>query len=210
MARPAIHRSYQVRDLVTGYPSADSIGIPTTETLIDVAGERIELFDDTLGAYLDLDGITELLIQKAQEGVQVRILVSETSHQLVSLLDQPGIELRAGEPDEHQAIHRYDDQLLIILPLAGEPDDPPPVLHVRRKGAGGLFDRFTAHFEDSWEHATPLRTNADIRDYLTEDEFDPENDGITGDRDDRNPETASAPSVEAPVSPPRHWPRRPS
>lgn len=198
----------QVRDLVTGYPTSESIGIPSSESLVQAAQDRIELLDRMLADYFDSEGLFELLLQKAREGVPVRILVAETSRQLVALLDQSGLELRAGDPDEHQAIHRYDNQMLITLPLAGEPDDPPPLLHLRRKGTDGLFDRFASHYQDSWEHATPLRSEADIRDYLSEDELADQDDRA----EDLHPagEHVTALPVEAPASPPRHWPRRPS
>jgi len=83
----------QPRDLLTGYPTTDSIEIPTTETLIQAAEERIELLDQMLADYLRPDGLTELLIQKAGQGVQVRIMVAQITPQLTALLDQPGIEL---------------------------------------------------------------------------------------------------------------------
>lgn len=198
----------QPRDLLTGYPSTDSIAIPTTETLIQAARERIELLDETLTEDLLSDGVPERLIQKAREGVTVRIMVVDTTSQLVSLLGQPGIELRVIEPTEHQHVHRYDDQMLITLPLAGDPDEPP-VIHIRRRGTGGLFDRFTSHLEDRWEHGAPLTSQADLHYYLAEDDanYDPDesDDGESPVAKPAGPELSPSPAAA-----PRRWPRRPS
>lgn len=51
-----------VRDLITGYPRPDSIGVPTAETLIQSTRERIELLDQTLLHYLRPTRLTDLLI----------------------------------------------------------------------------------------------------------------------------------------------------
>lgn len=196
----------QPRDLLSGYPSADSIAIPSTETLIQAARERIELLDETLGDELTGE-VTERLIQKAHEGVGVRIMVVDTTSGLASLLGQPGIQLRVIEPGEHQSVHRYDDQMLITLPLAGDPDEPP-LIHIRRKGTGGLFDRFTSHLEDSWEHGTPLTSERDIRDYLAEDDrhYGPDE---SDDRESPAAEPAAQALSPSPAPVPRRWPRRP-
>jgi transcriptional regulator with XRE-family HTH domain len=195
----------QPRDLLTGYPTADSIAIPATETLIQAARERIELLDQTLTEDLVSGGLSELFIQKAHDGVTVRIMVVETTSQLTSLLGQRGIELRVIEPGEHQSIHRYDDQMLITLPLVDDPDEPP-LIHIRRKGTGGLFDRFTNHLEDSWDHSTPLTSQADLHYHLAEDDQDRDPD-YESESPDSRPTDRATPTPE-PV--PRRWPRRPS
>jgi transcriptional regulator with XRE-family HTH domain len=199
----------QPRDLLTGYPTADSIAIPSPETLIQTAQKRIELLDETLPTYFR-EGLAEILIQKAGQGIQVRVMVAEPGSQLIPLLEQPGIEIRVIEPGEHQAIHRYDDQMLVTLPLIGELQEPPPVIHIQRRGEGGLFDRFAAHYEDSWEHATePLHSTADIEQYLSEDEAGLGSADAPEELDDY---LATAPTITAPAesSPPaRRWPRSP-
>ncbi len=200
----------QPRDLLTGYPSADSIAIPSTETLIQAAQQQIQLVDETLADYLRQDGITELLIQKAQQAVPVRIIVVATTSRLASLLEHPGIELRVIEPRDHQSIHRYDDQMLITLPLVGDSDDPPPLIHIRRKGTGGLFDRFAGHMEDSFEHGISVKSEADLPYYLTEDDpdRDPDDESETLDNPPTEPATMAPP--QPPALTPRRWPRRPS
>jgi len=200
----------QPRDLLTGYPTAHSVEVPSTETLIQAAQETIELLDYTLADYLRPDGLTELLIQKGRQAVQVRIMVARTTPQLAALLDQPGLELRVIEPDEHQAIHRYDDQMLTTLPLRGEADDPPPLLHIRRKGTGGLFDRFAAHCEGSWEHAVPLNSEVDLQIYLSQDDPGSDQSAEPEGLPTQVTQPAATPSMGSPVSAPRRWPRRPS
>jgi transcriptional regulator with XRE-family HTH domain len=197
----------QPRDLITGYPDAGSIAIPSTETLIQTAQEQIELLVETLGDLLLSDGVIELLIQKAGEGVAVRIMVSETTLELASLLGHAGIELRVIKPEEQQSIHRYDEQMLITLPLTGDPGDPP-LIHIRRKGSDGLFDRFAAHLADSWEHSTPLTSQADLRYYLAE--HDPNQAGQRDSLDRLAREPATTTPAPSRAAEPRRWPRRPS
>jgi transcriptional regulator with XRE-family HTH domain len=199
----------QPRDLLTGHASTDSIAIPSPATLIQAAQGQIELLDEMLADDLLSGEVTELVIQKAQQGVSVRIMVVETTSGLASLLGQPGIELRVIEPGEHQSVHRYDDQMLITLPLVGDPDDPPPLIHIRRKGTGGLFDRLAGHIKDSWEHGTPLNSEADLRYYLAEDEVDPDPDGHPAGIDSRFREPATTAPAPSPGPVPRRWPRRP-
>jgi hypothetical protein len=195
-----------VRDVITGYPSAESIGVPAPETLIQGDRDRIELLDQTLLRYLRPEGLTELLIQQAVRGTQVRIMVAEPGYHLAPLLEQPRIELRVVDFGEHQTIHRYDDQMLVTLPLAGKLDEPPALIHVQRRAEGGLFDRLAAHYDDSWEHATePLCTEADIERHVYEDEPDDE----TVELDDPATQVAAAQPAESSASPPRRWPRRP-
>lgn len=81
-------------------------------------------------------------------------MVAAPDHHLAPLLGQPRIEVRVVDPREQQTIHRYDDQMLLTLRLAGDVDEPPPLLHIRRRAEGGLFDRLVAHVDDSWERAT--------------------------------------------------------
>lgn len=198
----------QARDLITGYPSADSIGIPSPEGLIQAAGEQIDLLDHTLAEYLAPSGLTELLLTRASEGVLIRIMVAAPGYHLAPLLNQPGIEVRAVGLGEQQTVHRYDDDMLVTVPLAGNASEPPLLLHIQRRGSGGLFDRFASHYQDSWDTATdPLETEADIEEYLRDDLDEDEDDEQT-DTDDT---TAGVPPPLTPDRPapiPRQWPRR--
>jgi transcriptional regulator with XRE-family HTH domain len=200
----------QPRDLLTGHASTDSIAIPSPATLIQAAQEQIELLDETLADDLLSGEVSGLLIQRARQGVFVRIMVVETTSGLASLLGQPGIELRVIEPGEHQSFHRYDDQMLIILPLVGDPDDPPPLIHIRRKGTGGLFDRLAGHIKDTWQRGTPLNSETDIRSHLAEDDPDrhPDDEPVGLGSPPTEPATPTPAPSPAPV--PRRWPRRPA
>lgn len=199
----------QARDLINGYPDPDTIGIPSTESLIQAAGEQIDLLDHTLADYLQPAAMTELLLAKARDGVQVRIMVSEPGQHLTPLVGQQGIELRAVDPDDHHILHRYDNAMLLTLPLPGELDEPPALLHIQRRGPDGLFDRYAAYYQDTWENGSdPLATEADIEDYL-HDDFDEDEPQVEQDIDTNAGDTAAA-IHEAPAPVARHWPRRPS
>jgi hypothetical protein len=79
------------------------------------ASDLIELVGDTLIEVLAIPGVPALLAAKATRGCAVRILVHDTGPQLVPLLNQPGIEIRLLEEPATYTIHRYDDELLLIL-----------------------------------------------------------------------------------------------
>jgi hypothetical protein len=97
---------------------------------------------DTLTPILATPGVPELLAGKATDGCDVRILVSNPGRHLACLVDQAAIEIRILEEPAHQTIHRFDEQLLLVLHLLGQDTDRAPLLHLRRAAPGGLFDRF--------------------------------------------------------------------
>jgi hypothetical protein len=137
-------------------------------------------------------------------------MVVEPGSHLTPLLEHPRIELCALEAHENQTIHRYDNQMLVTLALAGDHDEPPPLIHIHRRGSGGLFDRFAAHYQDTWEQAAnPLHSEADIEHYLDEDEPGPEQDDEPADTDALAAGQSTRPILEPPTHEPRRWPGRP-
>jgi len=171
------------------------------------ATDRIELLSDTLIPILATPGVPELLAAKASHGCQVRILVYQPGRHLAPLLDQPGIHIRVLEAPAHHTIHRFDEQLLLILHLLDEDDQPGPLLHLRRASQDGLFDRFDEHYHHLWEEVSqPLDPDLDLA--LDEDEDEAEN----PESDQRHPaaDQPAADRSEPPAPSPRRWPRRPT
>jgi transcriptional regulator with XRE-family HTH domain len=216
---PATRTNGQVlpAETITAYAHLDDPDAPTTVTLISSATERIELLDETLHPLLSQAGVPELLISKASQGCSIRILVELPVPCLAPLLNQPGIEIYAIENGWPLAIHRADQQMLIILQPDGLPDERPVLLHLTRQAAGRVFDRLAQHYESTWDTAIePIETEGDIDRYLFEDE--PEETRRGGDHD--QPDEAQPPRAVNEQPPPlrrptatqtpRRWPRRPS
>lgn len=55
-------------------------------------------------------------------------------------------------------ILRFDQQMLVALPLSGMPRGDP-VLHLRHRSEDGLFAAFCAYFETLWQTGRPLDGN---------------------------------------------------
>lgn len=202
-------------DVLGGYAHADDPGAPHSRTLIERAGERIEIIARTLDA---LAGETEQLLARAAAGCEIRVILIEADHRIEQLLAKDRIDVRATLAGEDHGLIRADDQMLLELWKIGYLSEPAPLIHLRRVSPGGLFDRLASHFEVGWREATPISTREDLDSYLDDiedDEIDEQ-----GARDaDRAPEHHEYPSVE-PASPassggilepgvPRRWPRRP-
>lgn len=162
-----------VGDLLAAHPTANRPDKPDRLELLAAATERIELLDESVEQLLVAPGVSELLVAKASDACQIRILVSEPGRYLVSLIGQPGIEISVLETFPRQTIQRTDEQMLLTIILAGEPADDGPLLHLRRTMDNGLFDRYVGHFDDLWENdSEPIETDADLARHTIDDDQD--------------------------------------
>ncbi|ROQ80693.1 hypothetical protein EDD95_0223 [Streptomyces sp. CEV 2-1] len=78
-----------------------------------------------------------------------------------------GLETRVSAPLDainhvSLSVFRFDDDALVTPHLARLVGHDSPLLHLRRHGSGGMFDRFAEHGEELWERAVPrgLETRA--------------------------------------------------
>lgn len=53
------------------------------------------------------------------------------------------------------SVFRFDDNALVTPHLARLVGHDSPLLHLRRQGDGGMFDRFAEHSEELWARARP-------------------------------------------------------
>jgi DNA-binding transcriptional regulator YdaS (Cro superfamily) len=193
-----------VSDSLAAYTHPSDPNAPTTEALISAATDRIDLLDHTLEHLFESTDLTDLLLAKASQGCDVRIVVTTPDASLKPLVGNQQIEIRPMSPSVGPVIHRADDQMLVAFSLDSEPDQPL-VLHIRERRAPGLFDRLARHFESMRERAhKPLATERDLDNYLHEhdpDAMPPDDAQATAMLDQ-----PARPGAEAP---PRHWPRRP-
>lgn len=203
--------SRQPRDLLVGYPAASDLAAPDWKALMRGAADRIELLGDTLNPILGTAGVPDLLAAKAAHGCEVRILISDPGRHLAPLLDQPGIEIRVLEVPAQQTMHRYDEQLLLMLHLLDADPEQGPLLHLRRAAPGGMFDRFAEHYQYLWEdESQPLDPELDLM--LDGDEDEDRERDESPESDPRLPgaDQPTAGQGDPSTPPPRRWPRRPT
>lgn len=82
-----------------------------------------------------------------------------TARRYVSVLEGcPGIRLHYHRTPLHNSLFRSDGQMFVTPHLYGMPGYAAPLLHLRRNGGDGIFDRFAAHFEAVWSTSTEART----------------------------------------------------
>ncbi|MFJ4270196.1 XRE family transcriptional regulator [Streptomyces coelicoflavus] len=136
--------------------------------------------------WTQVPAITATLRQKAVSGCQVRFLLGDPDgdvtrqreviegvaltvstrirmslEELARLADVPQIQVRysaAEDATNHVSlsVFRFDDQAFITPHLARVVGHDSPLMHVRRRGQGGLFDRFSEHAEELWGRGVPL------------------------------------------------------
>jgi transcriptional regulator with XRE-family HTH domain len=73
-----------------------------------------------------------------------------------------GVEARFSAPLDainhvSLSVFRFDSEALVTPHLARLVGHDSPLLHLRRQGSGGMFDRFTEHTEELWGRAVPTQ-----------------------------------------------------
>nr|WP_107420871.1 DNA-binding protein [Streptomyces sp. CB03234] len=99
------------------------------------------------------------VIENVALSVSTRIRI--TLEHLERLGPLPGLETRiscAEDAVNHVSlsVFRFDEDVLVTPHLARLVGHDSPLLHLRRQGAGGMFDRFAEHAEELWSRATPI------------------------------------------------------
>jgi transcriptional regulator with XRE-family HTH domain len=85
-------------------------------------------------------------------------LISRIHNSLVhfgSLTDCEGVEIHLHTAPLYNSTFRFDDEMLVTPHLYGVPGAWAPLLHLRRLGNGGIFDRFAQHFDNVWATSIP-------------------------------------------------------
>lgn len=200
-------------DVLGGYAHADDPGAPQPRTLIERAGERIEIIARTPGT---LAGQTDQLIARAAAGCEIRVILIDADGRIEPLLAKDRIDVRAALAGEDHGLIRADDQMLLALWRIGYLSEVSPLIHLRRVSPGGLFDRIASHFEARWSETTPIGTREDLDNYLhdiADDDIDqplPVADRELEHREHPQagpPPPASGGGILEPGAP-RRWPRR--
>ena len=76
------------------------------------------------------------------------------------LADCEGIELGLYAAPLYNSLFRFDDEMFVTPHLYATTGYRAPLLHLRRLGAGGIFDTFAGHFEAVWATAKPMEAVA--------------------------------------------------
>lgn len=92
-------------------------------------------------------------IEDVTLSVSTRIRV--TLQNLERLGPMEGLEARLSNADDavnhvSLSVFRFDDNALVTPHLARLVGHDSPLLHLRRQGDGGMFDRFAEHAEELW------------------------------------------------------------
>jgi hypothetical protein len=64
--------------------------------------------------------------------------------------------VRVSDVPIAHALVRADDEMLVVLALAGTAGSPP-LLHLRRHTDHGIFERLVTHFAALWDQAATAR-----------------------------------------------------
>jgi lambda repressor-like predicted transcriptional regulator len=170
-------------ELVSAFARTDDVLAPDWHQLLDGASEQIDLLDYTLIDQLSRPGVPALLRSKADDGCQVRVLISYASRArlatdtpidatypdlepaaafeiarsrgyLEPLLGVEGIEVRKFAAMRFNSIIRADDRMLVTLHLWGAARDQAPLLHLHETEHSGIFEQFDRHYQSVWDDAS--------------------------------------------------------
>ena len=72
------------------------------------------------------------------------------------IMDCPGFEMRYQDVPLYNSVFRFDNEMFVTPHLYATVGSQAPLLHLRRIGEGGMFDRFASHFERVWADSTPV------------------------------------------------------
>jgi hypothetical protein len=102
-------------------------------------------------------GSRQVADRDAEEGLDGGLIarVRTSLHYFGELADCEGIELRLHATPMYNSLFRFDDELFVTPHLYARIGFRAPLLHLRRLGAGGIFDSFASHFEAVWAVSKP-------------------------------------------------------
>lgn len=105
----------------------------------------------------DPDGeVTRQREQVEDVALTVSTRIRITLENLSKLLDVEGVSVRYSSPSDAVnhvglSVFRFDSDQLVTPHLARLVGHDSPMMHLRRRQDGGMFDRFRDHAEELWE-----------------------------------------------------------
>lgn len=82
--------------------------------------------------------------------------IAQAHNHLLALIASSEIQARQAIIPRCPAIRRFDNHMLIALPLWGTQRHHSPILQLEHHTENGLFDTFTNHFQALWQTGWPL------------------------------------------------------
>ncbi|MFD7730227.1 XRE family transcriptional regulator [Kitasatospora phosalacinea] len=169
-------------ELVALYEQRADLPVSVFVDLMERATERIDvLVYAAVFLHEAYPRLNDLLRERAAEGCVVRIALGDPDSENVRqrgeeekfghgiesrcrlalmhyrpLLGTSGIEVRAHGTTLYNSLYRADDQTLVNAHVWGVNAFAAPVWHLRRTGAGKLFDTYAASFDAVWNAALPV------------------------------------------------------
>lgn len=167
-------------EIVHVYPHRASVPPDHWRRLLEEAKSSIDILMYS-GMFLvdQIPRLGELLKRRATEGVRVRVLAGDPDCARVQergreegiddamaakvrnvlvqyrpLARAGGAEVRLHATTLYNSIYRFDDDMLVNSHVYGFPAAHAPVLHLRRLGAGILFETYAESFKQIWTSAT--------------------------------------------------------
>ena len=168
-------------EIVTVYPHRWAVPPDAWRRLYEGATHEIGLLVYS-GLFLaENTGLVQLLVSKARDGAQVRILLGDADSPEVAqhgediglgeamaarvrnslVLLEPlrridGAEIRLHRTVLYNSIYRADDQLLVNTHVYGQPAHNAPVLHLRRVAGGDMVTTYVDSFDRVWTGAVAV------------------------------------------------------
>jgi hypothetical protein len=169
------------REIVATYPYRNACPPTVWSRLLDGAKQTIVYAGYTnYFIWQEQPRMPERLAAKAASGCVVRFLVGDPESEVtrrreqieavpltvstriqitldaLSRIEGDGVEARLSDGHIALSVFRFDDEMLVTPHLANLLGHDSPLLHLRRRGANGLFDRFAEHVEVLWSEARPV------------------------------------------------------
>ncbi|MEV5882781.1 hypothetical protein AB0L74_08685 [Streptomyces sp. NPDC052020] len=170
------------REIVATYPYRNACPTVLWGRLLDDAEQQVTYAGYTnYFIWQEQPRMPERLAAKASAGCAVRFLVGDPESEVtrrreevegvpltvstriritldaLSRIEGDGVEARLSDRHIALSVFRFDDEMLVTPHLANLLGHDSPLLHLRRRGSGGLFDRFAEHVEALWSGARPVQ-----------------------------------------------------
>lgn len=169
-------------EIVAAYPYRGVVEAARWRRLIEHGERQIDILGYTLYFLPQLvPELTDLLLEKCNQGCQLRMVLADPDCEQVKLRDAEEQEpitltarietsLRAYEPLQkcpnadiryqtaplYNSVYRFDDEMFVTPHLYATPGHSAPLFHLRRLGPNGMFSRFASHFEGLWSDTHPI------------------------------------------------------
>jgi DNA-binding transcriptional regulator YdaS (Cro superfamily) len=151
-----------VGEVIGSWGQSSDPGSPPLITFVARARERIDVLDAHSGV-IDAPGLIPAIGDAAVRGCSLRVILNpgsdaarESREPLAGVADDA---VRVSDVPIAHALVRADDEMLVILALAGTAGSAP-LLHLRRHTDRGIFERLVTHFEAHWDQAATVRDDA--------------------------------------------------